>query len=308
MKNIKNKKHPKKIIAMDFEVEKILKSRTKNNKKEYLIKWVGYKRPTWEPESNVNNCEELLKKFLLQENGKKCTKNAKTTDESQKKLKNEKKIKPKNKKIGKIISTKKTFSSCEKVNKKKLPKTLKVYSALQEEEEFIPYDININEDKEKQPKNNDKVKSVEISQDDEINISLISNGKDKVSFDDLEGKEDKNEKSDKKQNDSTTSKSEMTFLNKKRKIDSRNEEIMEEREKGDDKINIKEIYSMRIPENSEEGIKLNIKYMKNNKIYIEEFDSNSGEISLQTLTKYYEIVLYDLLKGKNYSKTLSVKN
>ena len=54
-----------------FEVEKILKHRVRrkknkkndpycNDKFEYLIKWVGYEKPSWEPESCLDNCQELL--------------------------------------------------------------------------------------------------------------------------------------------------------------------------------------------------------------------------------------------------------
>ena len=68
----------------EWEVEKILKDRTKRRKnketgkiepiKEYLIKWVGFKTPTWEPEENLENSQELLKDFLLKQILKKCKK------------------------------------------------------------------------------------------------------------------------------------------------------------------------------------------------------------------------------------------
>lgn len=51
-----------------YEVEEILdrrsKKRTKNLKKqyEYLVKWVGYEDPTWEPEENLS-CAALLFEF-----------------------------------------------------------------------------------------------------------------------------------------------------------------------------------------------------------------------------------------------------
>ncbi len=32
--------------------------------KEYLVKWVGYKRRTWEPEENLKNCPLILEKYL----------------------------------------------------------------------------------------------------------------------------------------------------------------------------------------------------------------------------------------------------
>ena len=59
----------------EWEVEQIIQERKKHikNKKtgktsdvtEYLVKWVGYKTPTWEPEENLENCKELLGKYLL---------------------------------------------------------------------------------------------------------------------------------------------------------------------------------------------------------------------------------------------------
>ena len=58
----------------EFEVEKIIKERQiyKQNKinkriepiREYLVKWVGYKNPTWEPIENLENCQILLNDFF----------------------------------------------------------------------------------------------------------------------------------------------------------------------------------------------------------------------------------------------------
>lgn len=57
----------------EYEVEAILDCRdvpkivpiSKKNKvlKEYLIKWKGYDEETWEPESNLEHCQAILKKF-----------------------------------------------------------------------------------------------------------------------------------------------------------------------------------------------------------------------------------------------------
>lgn len=30
---------------------------------QYLLKWTGYEKPTWEPEENCQNCLELLAEF-----------------------------------------------------------------------------------------------------------------------------------------------------------------------------------------------------------------------------------------------------
>ena len=57
----------------EYEVEDILDSRIvpiydyKKKKykkiKEYEIKWVGYDQTTWEPESNLEHCQEILSDF-----------------------------------------------------------------------------------------------------------------------------------------------------------------------------------------------------------------------------------------------------
>lgn len=58
----------------EYEVEAILGDRTKKiydkNKKrfksiqEFLIKWVGYKKKTWEPTQNLENCKEILNDYI----------------------------------------------------------------------------------------------------------------------------------------------------------------------------------------------------------------------------------------------------
>jgi len=52
----------------EYEVENILDMKTKHKKKYYLVKWKGYPLydATWEPESNLTNCHEILQKFLNQ--------------------------------------------------------------------------------------------------------------------------------------------------------------------------------------------------------------------------------------------------
>lgn len=43
----------------EWEVERILGKRTKHRKVEYQVKWSGYDEPTWEPASNLEDCEAL---------------------------------------------------------------------------------------------------------------------------------------------------------------------------------------------------------------------------------------------------------
>ena len=54
-----------------FEVEKrILKTRTRNKRKEFLIRWKGFTRSSdsWEPEENIN--QQLVKDFLSKHQNK----------------------------------------------------------------------------------------------------------------------------------------------------------------------------------------------------------------------------------------------
>ena len=58
----------------EFEVEDIINDRKRlkfdeaKDKyiyiKEYFIKWVGYKKKTWEPEENLKHCSTILEKYL----------------------------------------------------------------------------------------------------------------------------------------------------------------------------------------------------------------------------------------------------
>ena len=52
--------------------------------KQYLIKWVGYKRRSWEPEENLDNCGKLLNEYIKKKN-KSLTKDK--SDDDNKKLK-----------------------------------------------------------------------------------------------------------------------------------------------------------------------------------------------------------------------------
>ncbi len=61
----KNKSAKKKDIRDEWEVEGITKEREKDGVKEYQVKWVGYKRPTWEPASNMENAKDIIEKWNL---------------------------------------------------------------------------------------------------------------------------------------------------------------------------------------------------------------------------------------------------
>ena len=51
--------------GLEYEVEKILQKRVRNQTVYYLIKWKGYSdvENTWEPLSNLTNCKELILQF-----------------------------------------------------------------------------------------------------------------------------------------------------------------------------------------------------------------------------------------------------
>jgi hypothetical protein len=49
----------------EFEIEKTLARRGNNHQKEFLVKWLGYddSENTWEPETNLTNCRQLLARY-----------------------------------------------------------------------------------------------------------------------------------------------------------------------------------------------------------------------------------------------------
>ena len=69
-----NDKKEKPKRGKEFEVEDIVNDRevkifNEQTKKytivnEYLIKWIGYEKKTWEPEVNLQNCKETLNEYL----------------------------------------------------------------------------------------------------------------------------------------------------------------------------------------------------------------------------------------------------
>ena len=48
---------------LEWEVERILAQRTRGRRKEFLLKWKGYPRPTWVPKRDLTGCKELLEEF-----------------------------------------------------------------------------------------------------------------------------------------------------------------------------------------------------------------------------------------------------
>lgn len=362
----------------EWEVEKILKDRTKRRKnkttgkmepiKEYLIKWVGYKTPTWEPEENLENSQELLKDFLLNQILKKC-----------KKVKSKKKVITTSKiykyerspnvteyrtmpRDSKEEEEQSTFTSSLNNNQEQTNKKNKTNKnngsslpSLTEEDENAIYDIEIDGDEKKEcndikkeqeslnvntgmesncfkivkseeltvennnekekKKENDNIAKIEPDDSHIIKINNINRiipekedliDSEKKSYSIYLEEDDESENLDKIKKDKSETESSKKFLAKKRKKDKFID--CEGIAKKDNSIKVMEIYSMKVPGDDDKdgkGIKLNIKFRQNNKIYIEEFYTKSEEIPSDYLAKYFEMFICDSFKGEKYSKGMS---
>ena len=47
----------------EYEVEKVLKKRSRKGKTEYFVKWKNFNETTWEPVANLTNAENLIEEF-----------------------------------------------------------------------------------------------------------------------------------------------------------------------------------------------------------------------------------------------------
>ena len=190
----------------EWEVEKIMKERIKRRKnpktgkmeciKEYLVKWIGFDDPSWEPEQNLDNCKELLSEFLIKrlKNSSKSFIKAKTP------------IKMNSKKNNKVVREYKTprklnFSDCQiidepstgsnsftnnsfllnkKRNRKRKNKKYSDITVLEENDEAqnmknMHYDIEIIDDNKEEEKQN------EIVSDSKTNTNILSSDSSKKS-------------------------------------------------------------------------------------------------------------------------------
>ena len=267
----------------EWEVEQIIQERKKHikNKKtgktsdvtEYLVKWVGFKTPTWEPEENLENCKELLGKYLLS-----------------KELFNEEHEMKKSKKYVKINGKKRKYTNINE-------------NVDEIEEEPTKYSINSNSAVNKIKKYEEK----KINNNHIINLTnMINEDNDEY---EIELDEDDNDKIEEKKVDKDEK-----ILVREDNVNIENKNIFSPAidlgktndltNKNGNESKIISIQGMKIPENSNEGISLKIKFRKNNETFVENLNTKTEEISYEHLAKYYEMFICDLFKGKEYSKEM----
>ena len=332
MESLSIEKSVSTVIEEEYEVEKILKVRNKKKArkgkkmkfiKEYLIKWVGYDSPTWEPEENLENCQELLKDFLQEEDNKK---NKKTFEKSKKYsislFLNHKRILSGSKGIS---STKKN-SEDKKINKNDLksfntpfidnkisklrtPKFLsnkkekvkdKHFSASTEIKRIKEKNINEYNNNFCYPlklKNNEKRKSNSLG-----NINIKNNyikEKPVIKVNSDFSDDEKNNKNIKTKADKKEIEFQNNMINKTNDCNINDSSDKTNNHNDNSKqIKILEIKGIIFPEDSNKELKLNIKFEKNNKIFIEPFSSKDNLIPKDYLIKYYEEFIMEKIKGK----------
>lgn len=268
----------------EWEVESILKERSKKTSKdkktgriiyvkEYLVKWKGYDEPTWEPEDNLEHCQEVLKDFLLSQIMKKL-KSANNADKTKdgtaaveppvnkknKKLSNKKRQSPDtpsnitDDEQEKSTSTVSNSLSCSynKKNKKKKKEEIDVEEV---KEIDMNYDIEI--EKKEKPKSKDNISKEKFVENIKDNYIVIN--------------DDKN---------------------------------AEENNRDISGIKVLRINYMKIPEKPEDGIAFNIKFKKKGKTFIETFNTKNDNIPKECLAKYYEMFIRENFKGCVFSKEM----
>lgn len=320
----------------EWEVEKIIRDRKRrkndliNGKfkyiKEYLIKWVGYEIPSWEPEENLEHCQDILNDYLLRKTEKNIKKQRKT-EKNQKYIKRkrtpnlyEKKNSKKKKLVKDNISNNLTSISNIKTNtdliNQKENKLETLYFLDIKEDENTFFDLNMDDNKEEKIKLNNiminnamKIKSnYEIySSKDPKNLKMVIN----EAFH-INGNKN-NENNDTQQNchlimdeEGNINISQFTNSDKENSLNFsvHNIKFSMDDQFENDNIQILEIYGMEIPNTPNEGIILNIKFKKNNRIYIEEFNTKEDEIPYKYLVKYFEMFICENFKGQNFMKNL----
>ena len=383
-------------LKEEYEVEKILKKRTISREskvsgkikriKQYLVKWVGFKDPTWEPEKNLEHCEDIIKAFLLKNNSKNNNNN------NSKKLKKNKEHNSPNKIENIYIDKNKllepfnileqstssstpnknqeVFKRKNNVNKKINNKEMSINIPLNTSEYDnnpnncdIDFDFDFYADNKDEPKinkikeedsrnsnnNNNSFLTIKISDESDGQISN-SNSKqsNNNSFDYLMENENKNYNKSKNKNfinikneynvshnneesvldrldqidqtfDIEVENSENiseysdynynTFIKKEKNVNFLSKKRLNQNNyishNNKDNYKILEILNMKVPVDYNKGIKLNIKYKKDNNIYIKEFDTKYEYVPNDILIKYYEMFIRDIFRTKGYYRKLS---
>lgn len=341
----------------EWEVEKILDERIKRQKKsrkgkvenvrEYLVKWVGYKRPTWEPEENLENSKEILGDFLLKQVMEKMDKRNDKPKSNKSIIKSER-VKSPNKKIKKFtdslveeeVSTF-TFSNSQNYigitnkNRKRDDNNnnISVIEEVEDERKYEKkYEISsypqetLLKGKKSISQNKRSAKSIKSSRDSKIiennnlknsrkNVKINNkeeNSNELVNFSESknvdgnyeEGKERDNHENYESLINTTEKKKEViNYLEKKRL--RLNQDYIECDEAENKRFKVIGIYSMKVPKEKEKGIIVNIKYKRNNQIYIQEFNTRLNEIPYEYLVKYYEMFICEIFKGRQYTKELN---
>ena len=311
-----------------MEIEKIIKERQiyKQNKinkkiepiKEYLVKWVGYRDPTWEPIENLENCQILLNDFLMR----------KKKNQLKKEKINQKNDINEDTKVFKLILDDEENDKNGNDNNSIIPQNniledlenKKEDKAIEDNDELNVSSIieqlkqkdnenNINNDEKNILQENFlngnifSESSINLSIDNNNGFDFLEGSKDILSIDPFEnylsfGGETCSKSEDKKLNDNVKNE----FLNKKRKNEDENI--------NESQIKIIEIMGLEVPNEDNGKYLLNIKYksLKDNKIYIKEIESRNKDIPKNCLIKYYEHIFFERYKGQKFSNKLELIN
>jgi len=255
----------------EFEVEAITNDRiryefdeesgTYKDVKEYLIKWVGYKKKSWEPASNLDGCQQLLKNYIN----------------------NKKKKDMKNNNI--------SYNLRKRINNKRL----KNYEKNISNGIDIDFDIDIENSEIESPikkAQNDNYTSnndYENSKNDNLPKDLVNKKRKRkdsnfsISIDDSHMKTDSNSK---------LNQNEISNLNQSNNNKNINISI-------DNNGQILGITQVTIPKNKNDPICIYYKTVNENKIIsVEEASNNIKMLSQRELINCYERILKHYLGGK----------
>ena len=317
----------------EYEVEAIMNDRMvhkldkKSGKykhiKEYLIKWVGYKRRSWEPIENLEGCKELLKNYISNKKNKLVKNNScrtpfKFSSKKNKNLENNKNIyeqrgSPYLSDEGDDKSSlMRNYRTCinKKINnKKRLIKNKKQKEEKQKQNDKISQNevIDVEEgyispfsDRTKKGKN--KKNGHESDSSDFMNLYEKTKNENIINKLKFEKKRKKNDSASdfsisiedpfmKTENTSQINSNDFTNLNHKNEKTKKNT-FNHTKSLG--------ITKVRIPKNINDPIYICCKIEKNNKKKIvEETRNNINFVSKDEIIECYEKILKNYLGGKN---------